>query len=809
MSSIVNPNTSTPDAAPLPPAPPPAVSPSPRPAAYSPLRAVILKEVWEQLKFVVAILVIIALTFSLYMWGNFYDGEYAAARPIHDINALFHPGFYIVASIFCIVSGLFLGLGQILSERVFDVRSFFRHRAISPTRLFVAKISAGMILYFLAIGVPLLIFIAWCANSPKAGPIFSLYFARPYLVIYFSGIAYYLAALIATQRQARWYVSKVFSIPTAIFASLCTYLISDYHTALLSVLLLVALLALTAWNTYVHAGVDTPLGQPPIPAPKLQHHIAPLDRLRRFSLPLVMVISLSLIACLLLAVNTVILSHLQTVRELEENSRPISSAERYAVKYSSTYEVLPDGIPARRDVEYHPHVPQKDEVLDPNAPLTPDQFIKKWSDLAGNPIPESVINDFNQAKTWDVEIYRTATGDTSYFDETSVMPIVSAYGYNDTSLPPKTWEIRWYYLKPWHLFAGYDLATRTRVGTVGPSGFSRGMADPFPRNAVWDYYQHVLVDKNKIYYMYTEKDNVKLQLLAPVPAEETIQQIIKFNHVRSNPQGSNETSSSSSPWINTIIMTDKQLYFYQDITQPQVFSIPNVYPLKNHILSFIQNPQTHRLTAEYTLISPFPETNTQYTTFNERGERIYQAQVPPLIIKNIKTYNPAPLSNQALHFSALGAVDAFRNPLLISFFPWHNIGVSTDDDFGTREQLNRIGPVNLPRLFYLFYPLSQMAIHYYAGLGLILLLAAATTCWLTIRYQFTRAGQILWTLATLLCGPVILLTFLFTQPLPARIVCPGCHKKRLASQRHCHHCRSLFPQPTQTGTEMFDSTPAT
>src|SRR5436309_15627732 len=76
-------------------------------------------------------------------------------------DVLLSAEFLRIISLGCAGAAAALGWLQIHHERPRDLWAFLVHRPITRTQIFLAKISAGLLLYFLAVGLPLLGYLVW------------------------------------------------------------------------------------------------------------------------------------------------------------------------------------------------------------------------------------------------------------------------------------------------------------------------------------------------------------------------------------------------------------------------------------------------------------------------------------------------------------------------------------------------------------------------------------------------------------------------------------------------------------------------
>src|ERR1017187_4693524 len=168
--------------------------------------------------------------------------EYVAA-PTNMSQPLTNPGILWSAAWFCGIFGAVLGWLQIHNERRPDLWAFLIHRPMTRTGIFLGKVMAGLGLYALVVGLPLLCFIVWARLPGHVAAPFEIAMLRPVAVYVLAGILYYFAGMLADLRQARWYASRVLGVGVAVVVSLLVSLSPALWQSLLLILIGAAILA--------------------------------------------------------------------------------------------------------------------------------------------------------------------------------------------------------------------------------------------------------------------------------------------------------------------------------------------------------------------------------------------------------------------------------------------------------------------------------------------------------------------------------------------------------------------------------------
>src|SRR5437762_5661308 len=135
------------------------------------MKALIWKELRENLQWVPLPGLAILLVF-------FID---KAEEPMLDYTASF---FFALTGI---AFGAALGFVQIFFEAQGDKRSLLMHRPLSPSRIFLAKVLAGVGLYVLALGLPFLGLEIWYATPGKMAAPYHWRTSLPWMADILSG----------------------------------------------------------------------------------------------------------------------------------------------------------------------------------------------------------------------------------------------------------------------------------------------------------------------------------------------------------------------------------------------------------------------------------------------------------------------------------------------------------------------------------------------------------------------------------------------------------------------------------------------
>ena len=325
-----------------------------------------------------------------------------------------------LAMVFCAIFGAILGWLQIHNERHRDLWAFLIHRPLSRTKIFFAKVIAGLCLYVAGAGLPLLGVILMIRIPGHMAAPFEWAMVLPVTACFLSGIVYYFAGLLTGLRQARWYASRGLGLGVAILVSVAVVIVPEFWRALFLILLGGAIVATAAWGSFMSNGYY--VGQPPLG--------------RR-----------ALVASLMLGGFIVVM----VVMALLETLVPNSFRESY---HWSRYQMTKDGE------------------------------IYKLTQPAGKPLQITELNGMplKDTKTGrpitQTEFNRLVDSESSIqanFDDQAQYQKRHQGRYMDSShfftLWRQTPDTLWYWNRNGRLW-GYDIASRRFIGSLGPSGFT-------------------------------------------------------------------------------------------------------------------------------------------------------------------------------------------------------------------------------------------------------------------------------------------------------------------------------------------------
>ncbi|HLZ53558.1 MAG TPA: ABC transporter permease [Verrucomicrobiae bacterium] len=345
-----------------------------------------------------------------------WSGDATIAQPLLG-------SFPKLAMVCCAIFGAILGWFQIHNERHRDLWAFLIHRPLSRTKIFCAKVIAGLCLYAAGAGLPLLGMILMIRIPGHIAAPFEWAMVLPVTACFLSGIVYYFAGLLTGLRQARWYASRGLGLGVAILVSVTVATVPDFWRALFLILLGGVLVASAAWGSFLSNGYYN--GQPPLG--------------RR-----------ALVASLMFGGFVVVMFGMVLLESLVPN--PFQGSFHW-----SRYQMTKDGEIYKMDQ------PAGKTLQITKLNGTPLKDIK-----TGRPI---TLTDFNRLAVSESSIRADFEDQAQYQKRPQGRYVETSRFF---SLWRQTPDTLWYWNRNGRLW-GYDLASRRFIGSLGPGGFTPGL----------------------------------------------------------------------------------------------------------------------------------------------------------------------------------------------------------------------------------------------------------------------------------------------------------------------------------------------
>ena len=216
------------------------------------IRAVIYKDLRQHWPWLLGatLLVVAQCTMSMARWPAgvnwqstllpFFGSYYTRIGPTPPLVRL--ADVYFLACVYGAVLGLVHGLSDTRATS-----DFFLHRPCSRTRLAVAQLLGGSLLYWLPGLLTTGLMTAWAAVGTFACP-FRAWMAVVPLVSWWTGYGFYLAATTSAWRRGRWFGPRV--LPLTVSLAIAALVLNLHSLAL--VVMVIVLFTVIFWIVNVY-----------------------------------------------------------------------------------------------------------------------------------------------------------------------------------------------------------------------------------------------------------------------------------------------------------------------------------------------------------------------------------------------------------------------------------------------------------------------------------------------------------------------------------------------------------------------------
>ena len=145
------------------------------------MKPMLWKELRQNLKWAIAVLAVMSVAAIYIVWLLSSPGQ-----SMHFFGLRFYgwqstpfDQLQVLSVLGCPLAGLVLGVLHVLPEKRQDLWAFLVHRPNSRTTIFLAKASAGLLLYLVAVGIPVAVGTAWLATPGRVAAPFYWPMALP------------------------------------------------------------------------------------------------------------------------------------------------------------------------------------------------------------------------------------------------------------------------------------------------------------------------------------------------------------------------------------------------------------------------------------------------------------------------------------------------------------------------------------------------------------------------------------------------------------------------------------------------------
>ncbi len=222
------------------------------------MKAMIWKELREQrvlaggLLFLFVCLQLYAYWSDSHIPGLLFRNESASLA--QRLQPLLSENYHLLLSLFCPILGALIGWQQIHSERHRDLRAYMVHRPIELRTLFHAKLIAGLGLYALITGVPMLCFYLWISIPGNFAAPFEWSMGLSLIGFFLAGTTGYFAAMLTMLRPARWIGSRALPCVLTFLAASAAFGMSSFVTEFIAIVLLLLVLAGATQDAFLTNG---------------------------------------------------------------------------------------------------------------------------------------------------------------------------------------------------------------------------------------------------------------------------------------------------------------------------------------------------------------------------------------------------------------------------------------------------------------------------------------------------------------------------------------------------------------------------
>ena len=209
-------------------------------------RAAFYREFWPYLPLALAFLAIVGMLAGLVAWDN------TRRRPLwidlHDTNVLMLDSSHLFAVLVIFVgalAGVVIGVFQGLADRAPALWGFIKHRPGGTVLPFAARVLAGLALYCIAAGIPVALLLIYAATHAMP---FEWHFILPTSADFLGGVVWYLAGLLAVERHASIFGSRLLPMVGAVICTGAVCAVPQFAQALLVIGLAAAVYGAAAWG---------------------------------------------------------------------------------------------------------------------------------------------------------------------------------------------------------------------------------------------------------------------------------------------------------------------------------------------------------------------------------------------------------------------------------------------------------------------------------------------------------------------------------------------------------------------------------
>jgi len=661
------------------------------------------------------------------------------------VPMLLEAKYLAYVSLVAALYGALLGFLQVHSESMGDKRSVLLHRPLSRTRIFLAKVIAGMALYHAALLVPTVIAIILAATPGHVGAPFEWGMAVPWFVDVFTGLVYYFAGMLVAQRQARWYASRCLPLAAGLCASILVWNVTEWWHALLVIGLMSGLVALGAWGSTFG---DSNWG--------------PQPRWARLGLA-----GTLLTGWLAIGFGTKVVIAREVV--------PL-------------YDYFPFEMGRRGDIL----MVQKEHD-------SPDGRIQSITDFAGQ-VPADLAGERLDNFAFIKVIARAAMAGPrprtiSYRSRSRYL-----LEFKNKTKPSKE---DWWFAPTQGRFVGYDKDTKRFIGSFGPDGF----ADPGQSGGekfLGDVCSKALHPEPYVRYPIAFPDGVyttdfrtgKVQKLFAPPAGEQV-------------VWASEREDEREKWFHIFVGTEKTLQVFDEAGTRIFFApLPiGLDGYRQLLVGRLDHPQRYWLwyVAKWQLPISMQDTmdEVRLVTFDLSGNEILPRKTAPPRPGAVRD-GIRPSAFHALSGLVTSPVEVMGLVGARAHLDRTTLAEDREEISRSLQFLTDTTQLYIPGITWDLRARPSLGLGF-AGLMLLASVGSCISCFVRARRSAFSSSRCLgWAACGFLFGLSGLLAMATLLDRPAFVTCQSCRKSRVVTRERCEHCGAAHAVPQRDGTEIFE-----
>ncbi|MFC1587277.1 ABC transporter permease [Planctomycetota bacterium] len=654
-------------------------------------------------------------------------------------------GFIIAVS--CI-AGFLIGLLQVIFEIRPGYWAFLVHRPLSRSAIFIGKVMAGLTLYFLACGIPLVLAGWWLSVPGHISMPFHWSMMQPAAAFVLMGAVFYFAGMLTGLRKARWFVSRICGLVPAVLCAFVVFIVPHFWHALVTIAISCLLIGVAAWGTFLTRG--TYRRQP-------------------------MLAKIAVAACLFFLIQDAFIGvmigwnavRIEIIDDTSQYDQP--RAEQW-----TRYGITKKGEVVKYSTAYNGDLTEIVAVH--NTDGEPLPFSKDCHTFHREELAEMCLASLHRPSFLTMGSY--------------IYPhryLFKISRFKDASGRESVW---WFDCGD-NIFTGYDVKSRERIGAITPEGFvpaGTTTSQSFKGNfRTFGYSYRYSADDTRNYIFADAIYNVDIMNRS----------VKKLGGI----PGGNAVTARGEYWVeqndrrvyqgDIVVSNDKICLLDKD--GKVLFSAECKPGKKYDYIIFAVADNREKFFVKYTSYSSHLQevdgkiektSNSDLLIFEYAadGRLIKRHEIPSLEYQVGQPYILPKIDHAYLVPPCLVPCRNILIDLLGNNFPELD-----QDEF---EELKYILKIDTTTIIVVIALLAC-----YLWLGYLL----------CRRYNLTKASTVTWLLAILLLGPAGLLMLLCSYEWPAMVPCSSCGKKRSAAYAVCPHCDSRQPEPALEGTEILES----